>query len=59
MQAPEAKRKQNCKQKVFVLPEELIDKLKLSAIERSFKSGLRVPENKIVEEALEAYLRSE
>ncbi len=52
-------RKMYCKMKTFVLPEELIEKLRLASLTYSVKRGFKVPEVKIVEEALEMYLRSE
>ena len=54
MQAPEAKVYRE--QKIFRLPVDLINALKREAYERSTKTGNRVTETELVEQALRDYL---
>jgi hypothetical protein len=42
-------------QKIFRLPVDLINELKREAYERSMKTGLRVTETELVEQALKAF----
>ena len=55
VQAPEIKIPRE--QKVFRLPKELINALKRESYERSMKTGLRVTETELVEQALQAYFK--
>lgn len=43
-------------QKVFRLPLDLINDLKRESFERSMKTGLRVTETELVEQALRAFI---
>jgi hypothetical protein len=54
--ATQATTKVHREQKIFRLPIELINVLKRESYERSMKTGTRVTETELVEQALKAFL---